>query len=62
MGSAFNQLCPRYSGTLTWETFTFYGLFDQTGGEPYHLSKFSAKQTIHFKVACTNIATALAKW
>ena len=32
MGSAFNQLCPRYSGTLTpsaptairlWETFTF---------------------------------------
>ena len=33
MGSAFHQLCPRYSGTLTptapttirlWETFTFY--------------------------------------
>ena len=34
MGSAFHQLCPRYSGTLTpaaptaiklWDTFTFYG-------------------------------------
>ena len=33
MGSAFHQLCPRYSGTLTptaptairlWDTFTFY--------------------------------------
>ena len=33
MGSAFHQLCPRYSGTLTptaptairlWETFTFF--------------------------------------
>ena len=33
MGSAFHQLCPRYSGTLTsaastairlWETFSFY--------------------------------------
>ena len=33
MGSAFHQLCPRYSGTLTptaatairlWEAFTFY--------------------------------------
>ena len=35
MGSAFHQLCPRYSGTLTptaptaiklWDTFTFYML------------------------------------
>ena len=35
MGSAFHQLCPRYSGILTpaspmairlWETFTFYSL------------------------------------
>ena len=35
MGSAFHQLCPRYSGTLTptaptairlWDTFTFYSL------------------------------------
>ena len=33
MGSAFHQLCPRYSGTLTpttayrlWETFTFFML------------------------------------
>ena len=34
MGSAFHQLCPRYSGTLTptaptairlWDTFTFLG-------------------------------------
>ena len=33
MGSAFHQLCPRYSGTLTptaptairlWDTFTFF--------------------------------------
>ena len=36
MGSAFHQLCPRYSGTLTptapmanrlWETFTFFSPF-----------------------------------
>ena len=36
MGSAFHQLCPRYSGTLTptaptairlWETFTFFTRF-----------------------------------
>ena len=36
MGSAFHQLCPRYSGTLTptaptairlWETFTLYLMF-----------------------------------
>ena len=36
MGSAFHQLCPRYSGTLTptaptaiklWDTFTFYLYF-----------------------------------
>ena len=35
MGSAFQQLCPRYSGTLTptaptairlWDTFTFYNM------------------------------------
>ena len=47
MGSAFHQLCPRYSGTLTptaptairlWETFTFtlnlyiiIGYMEQTG-------------------------------
>ena len=37
MGSAFHQLCPRYSGTLTqtaptairlWKTFTFYLLLN----------------------------------
>ena len=36
MGSAFHQLCPRYSGTLTptaptairlWDTFTFYLIY-----------------------------------
>ena len=36
MGSAFHQLCPRYSGTLTptaptairlWETFTFFSIY-----------------------------------
>ena len=35
MGSAFHQLCPRYSGTLTltaptairlWDTFTFFNI------------------------------------
>ena len=40
MGSAFHQLCPRYSGTLTptaptairlWETFTFTLLNVQKG-------------------------------
>ena len=39
MDSAFHQLCPRYSGTLTptvptairlWETFTFYHLYECT--------------------------------
>ena len=38
MGSAFHQLCPRYSGTLTptattairlWDTFTFLKLFNE---------------------------------
>ena len=38
MGSAFQQLCPRYSGTLTptaptairlWETFTFLLMFTE---------------------------------
>ena len=36
MGSAFHQLCPRYSGTLTptaptairlWDTFTFFTFY-----------------------------------
>ena len=40
MGSAFHQLCPRYSGTLTptaptairlWETFTFLPFNDLIG-------------------------------
>ena len=39
MGSAFHQLCPRYSGTLTptaptairlWDTFTFYSFISMT--------------------------------
>ena len=38
MGSAFHQLCPRYSGTLTptaptaiklWDTFTFTLVYDE---------------------------------
>ena len=40
MGSAFHQLCPRYSGTLTptaptairlWDTFTFFYSPETTG-------------------------------
>ena len=41
MGSAFHQLCPRYSGTLTptapmavwlWETFTFTSALSGVSG------------------------------
>ena len=50
MGSAFHQLCPRYSGTLTptaptamrlWETFTFFLLV-------YFASLFSAGLAAEF--------------
>ena len=43
MGSAFHQLCPRYSGTVTptaptakrlWETLTFTFLLRNDGNQP----------------------------
>ena len=53
MGSAFHQLCPRYSGTLTptaptairlWDTSTFFNLDIH---EPVHLSIVLIMDTIN---------------
>ena len=62
MGSAFHQLCPRYSGTLTptaptairlWETFTFTffttmrEFFYQGSGELQHFKRFCFEKNIY---------------
>ena len=48
MGSAFHQLCPRHSGTLTptaptaiklWDTFTFTFFIQVKSGAPYKEAK-----------------------
>ena len=56
MGSAFHQLCPRYSGTLTptaptaiklWDTFTFFVPPTVGSASSYSLHNAANSQTIH---------------
>ena len=63
MGSAFHQLCPRYSGTLTptapirqWETFTFYRVRTEIGKQ--NSMTFYIFSRIHFFVDSNSPNTA----
>ena len=62
MGSAFHQLCPRYSGTLTptaptairlWDTFTFYSkyLCDHTAHRTSYSNNFYDQSMLFFSFA-----------